>query len=229
VVVRREIIGPQHALASAAIPLIFPPVRVGSGLYCDGGLRQNTPIAPAIRLGAEKVLVVGLTREQRGYNVDEGAEGARPAAPSASFLLGKVLNAFLLDHVAADVELLVRINQILTDVETVGGDGFVDKLNRQALSRGAEAYRKVAVEVVRPSQDIGRMAGQHVRHGRFAGSLVARQLMRTLDAGMAEESDLASYLLFDGAFAKKLMDLGRADAEAMRDRLLTFFEASREK
>jgi NTE family protein len=225
VVVRREIIGPQHALASAAIPLIFPPVRVGSGLYCDGGLRQNTPIAPAIRLGAEKVLVVGLTREQRGYNVDEGAEGARPAAPSASFLLGKVLNAFLLDHVAADVELLVRINQILTDVETVGGDGFVDKLNRQALSRGAEAYRKVAVEVVRPSQDIGRMAGQHVRHGRFAGSLVARQLMRTLDAGMAEESDLASYLLFDGAFAKKLMDLGRADAEAMRDRLLTFFEA----
>jgi NTE family protein len=225
VVVRREIIGPQHALASAAIPLIFPPVRVGSGLYCDGGLRQNTPIAPAIRLGAEKVLVVGLTREQRGFNVDEGAGGAGLSAPSASFLLGKVLNAFLLDHVAADVELLVRINQILSDVETVGGDGFVDKLNRQALSRGGEAYRKVAVEVVRPSQDLGRMAGQHVRQGRFAGSLVARQVMRALDTGMAEESDLASYLLFDGAFAKKLMDLGRADAEAMRDRLLTFFEA----
>lgn len=225
VVVRREIVGPQHALASAAIPLIFPPVRVGSGLYCDGGLRQNTPIAPAIRLGAEKVLVIGLTREQRGVTVNEGAQPRATAAPSAAFLLGKVLNAFLLDHVAGDVELLGRINQILSDIEAVGGEGFVDRLTQHALARGGEVYRKVAVEVVRPSQDIGRMAGQHVRHGRFTGSLVARQLMRALDTGMAEESDLASYLLFDGAFAKKLMDLGRADAEAMRDRLLAFFES----
>lgn len=225
VVVQREVVGPQHALASAAIPLIFPPVKVGSGLYCDGGLRQNTPIAPAIRLGAEKVLVIGLAREVRGFSVNEGGDLPRTAVPSAPFLLGKVLNAFLLDHVNTDVELLQRINQILADVEAVGGPGVLDRLTQHALSRGGEAYRKVDVMVVRPSHDIGRVAGQHVRTGRFSGSLVVKQLIRALDMGMAEESDLASYLLFDGSFAKKLIELGRADAEAMRDRLVAFFDS----
>jgi NTE family protein len=225
VVVKSGIVGPQHALASAAIPLVFPPVRVGSALYCDGGLRQNTPIAPAIRLGAEKVLVIGLTREVRGVTVNEGGAAPSEVVPSASFLLGKMLNAFLLDHVNTDVELLQRINQILTDVESVGGQGVLDRLSQHALARGGEVYRKVDVAVVRPSQDIGRIAGQHVRTGKFSGSLIAKQLMRALDMGAADESDLASYLLFDGAFAKKLIDLGRADAEAMRDRLVAFFDA----
>jgi NTE family protein len=76
--------------------------------------------------------------------------------------------------------------------------------------------------VVRPSQDIGMMAGQHVRRGRLGGSLVTRQLLALLDTGVNDESDLASYLLFDGAFARKLIDLGRADAEAQRERLLDF-------
>lgn len=200
-------------------------MKVGSGLYCDGGLRQNTPIAPAIRLGAEKVLVIGLAREVRGFSVNEGGDLPRTAVPSAPFLLGKVLNAFLLDHVNTDVELLQRINQILADVEAVGGPGVLDRLTQHALSRGGEAYRKVDVMVVRPSHDIGRVAGQHVRTGRFSGSLVVKQLIRALDMGMAEESDLASYLLFDGSFAKKLIELGRADAEAMRDRLVAFFDS----
>lgn len=225
IVVRREIVGPQHALASAAIPLIFPPVRVGPRFYCDGGLRQNTPIAPAIRLGAEKVLVVGLSREVRTSTIEEGSAVPKSSAPSAAFLLGKVLNAFLLDHVASDVELLIRINQILGDAEAAGGPGFVERLSRQAISRGGEVYRKIDVEVVQPSQDLGRMAGQYVRSGRFSGSIVARQLMRVLDSGGGDESDLASYLLFDGGYAKRLIELGRADAEAMRGRLINFFEA----
>ncbi|MBL8604509.1 MAG: patatin-like phospholipase family protein [Myxococcales bacterium] len=224
-VVQREIVGPQHALASAAIPMIFPPVKIGTTLYCDGGLRQNTPIAPALRLGAEKILVVGLSREARGSEVIETPSVPRDRAPSAMFLLGKVLNAFLLDHVQTDVELLQRINLILDDVTAVGGPDFVQKLSARAFDRGAEPYRKVETLVVRPSQDIGRLAGQHVRRGRIAGSLLARQVLSFLESGDGDESDLASYLLFDGAFARKLIDLGRADAEAMRDKLLAFVEA----
>ena len=78
--------------------------------------------------------------------------------------------------------------------------------------------------LVRPSQDIGRIAAHHVRRGKLSGSIVARQLLSLLDNGMNDESDLASYLLFDGAFARKLIDLGRADAEAQRDRLMAFLE-----
>lgn len=229
VVVRREIVGPQHALASAAIPLVFPPVRIGSLLYCDGGLRQNTPIAPAIRLGARRVLVVGLSREVHDIGVPEGLQSAtRP--PGAMFLLGKVLNAFLLDHVHSDVDLMHRINQLLEDGESLYGADFTHRMSQRALDRGAEPYRRVESLVVRPSQDIGRLAGQHVRKGRFSGSLTARALLTLLDSGITEESDLASYLLFDGAFARKLIDLGRADAEAMRDKLMAFFtEAPRQR
>lgn len=224
VVVERQVIGPQHALASAAIPLVFPPVRIGSLLYCDGGLRQNTPIAPAIRLGAERILVVGLSRETRGTLVNESPTSQLNASPGALFLLGKVLNAFLLDHVQTDVELLGRINQILEDGEQVAGPGFAERLSTQAMSRGGEPYRRVETMLVRPSQDIGRIAAQHVRRGKLSGSIVARQLLSLLDNGMNDESDLASYLLFDGAFARKLIDLGRADAEAQRDRLMAFLE-----
>ncbi len=223
VVVRSEIVGPQHALASAAIPLIFPPVRIGSLLYCDGGLRQNTPIAPAIRMGARKILVVGLSKEVRGMAVPEALADAARTPTGAAFLLGKVLNAFLLDHVQSDVELLRRINQLLSDGEAVYGPDFTERISQRAFDRGGQPYRKIELLVVRPSQDIGRMAGQHVRRGRFSASLAARGLMALLDSGLTDESDLASYLLFDGAFARKVIDLGRADAEAMRDRLLAFF------
>jgi NTE family protein len=214
-------IGPLHALASAAIPLIFPPVRIGSLLYCDGGLRQNTPMAPAIRLGAERMLVIGVSREVHGTVVPETGVKDVPA-PGAPFLLGKVLNAFLLDHVQADLELLERINEILVDGVQAYGPEFVEKLSGAALERGAAAYRPVHALAVRPSEDIGRIAGQHVRAGKIAGPLLTRRLLAMLDTGETDEADLASYLLFEGAFARKLIEMGRADAEAQRYQLAEF-------
>ncbi len=221
VVVRRETIGPQHALASAAIPLLFPPVTIGSMRYCDGGLRQNTPMAPALRMGVERVLVIGLSRELRGSTVSE-APAVFEGTPGALFLLGKVLNAFLLDHVQGDIDLLHRVNQVLDDGTAACGPGFVDRLSEIARARGDEGYRRVESLVIRPSQDIGRLAGQHLRRGRF-NSRFARRMLSLLDLGISDESDVASYLLFDGAFARKLLDLGRADAEAMRDKLMDFY------
>src|SRR4029079_6121929 len=98
---RSDHIGPHHALASAAIPLLFPPVRIDDELYLDGGLRQNTPIAPALRLGATHIFAIGSSREFKGVRAQENAHEAK--APGAAFLLGKVVNAFLLDHVDVDL------------------------------------------------------------------------------------------------------------------------------
>ena len=94
-----------------------------------------------------------------------------------------------------------------------------------ARARGGTPYRKVEHAVIRPTEDIGKMAADQIRSGRTkSGSLVVRRLLKLLDVGVGTESDLASYLLFDGAFASRLIDLGRADAAARRDKLLAFFE-----
>jgi NTE family protein len=220
---RADHIGPQHALASAAIPLLFPPVKIGNELYLDGGLRQNTPIAPALRLGATHIFTIGSSREVKGLRVYEGQP--RPArAPGAAFLLGKILNAFLLDHVDVDLELLTRLNNVLSDGTEAFGDSFTEALSGKAKGRGAPAYRYVHNLTVRPSEDIGRLASEHVRKGRFRGDpMIAKKLFAIVDMGVGDEADLASYLLFDGAFCKQLIELGRSDAKARRDDLLAFF------
>src|SRR5580693_4990179 len=154
---RAHRIGPQHALASAAIPLLFPPVRIDGELHLDGGLRQNTPIAPALRLGATHIFAIGSSREIQGRVVREAGHQQAPRAPGAAFLLGKVLNAFLLDHVDVDIELLTRINSVLVDGTRAYGPGFTGVLSAEAQRHGGQAYRHVQCLRVRPSDDIGRL------------------------------------------------------------------------
>lgn len=218
-VLRATRIGPQHALASAAIPVLFPPVRIGNELFVDGGLRQNTPIGPVLRMGATHVFAIGLSRETRGLPDAPLLNNQLPGAP---FLLGKVLNAFLLDHVDTDLDLTARMNAILRDVETAFGEDAVARLNGIASLRGHPSYRLVETLSIRPTEDLGRIAADHVRRGRVPGSL-SQKLLSLLDVGAGAESDLASYLLFDGTFAERLIDLGRADAAARQRELLAFF------
>jgi NTE family protein len=224
-IIRGALIGPLHALASAAIPILFPPVRIGRELYMDGGVRQNTPIAPALRLGATHVFAVGLSREVKG--VEGRAEDQKP--PGAAMVIGKVLNAFLLDHVQSDYEVLTRVNRMIEDGESVYGPGFLPSVNKSVLDRGDLPYRRVRSLVVRPSEDIGRLAAAYVHSGALRrGGGLTRRMLAMLDIGEATEADLASYLLFDGAFAKKLIDLGRADAEARRHEIAEFFGGASE-
>lgn len=219
-VLRSAHVGPEHALASAAIPVLFPPVRIGAELYFDGGVRQNTPISPALRAGATHVFAIGLSREERGIN-----EPTEVRAPGAAFLMGKVLNAVLLDHIDADVELLRRLNAVLDDGERAFGPGFAAQMSHASREMGRAPYRRVEHAIVRPTEDIGRMAADQLRSGKTnSGSVVVRRLLKLLDVGVGTESDLVSYLLFDGAFASRLIDLGRADAAARRDELLAFFD-----
>jgi NTE family protein len=223
--IRYARVGPHHALASAAIPLLFPSVTIDGGLYVDGGVRQNTPIAPAIRMGATHVFAVGLS-------VDPSSAASQrpvvPAPPSATFLLGKVLNAFLLDHIQNDFELMERVNGMIDDGTRAFGDGFLTTLNAAAKERGrSQPYTRVESLVVRPSENIGAIAAHCVRTSTIRGSMAVRRLMSSLDVGGGTEADLASYLLFDGSFTRRLIDLGRIDAAARRDDVDAFFESAR--
>ncbi len=226
---RASRIGPQHALASAAIPLLFPPVRIDDELYLDGGLRQNTPIAPALRLGATHIFAIGSSREVKGRVVREAGHHQTTRAPGAAFLLGKVLNAFLLDHIDVDIELLTRINDVLVDGTRAFGPGFTESLSAEAAKRDGQEYRFVQCMRVRPSEDIGRLANDHLKRGRLRGDpILTKRLFGLLDLGVENEADLASYLLFDGPFCRRLIEMGRADAQARRDDLLEFFRGGRD-
>lgn len=217
--VRSARILPSHVLASASIPLIFPPVRIGQNLHCDGGLRLNTPMAPAIHMGATRLLVVGVSTPTKA-----GESSLPPGRyPGAPFLMGKVLNAFLLDHLNSDLLELERINQYLEDGIAEFGEGFVQKMNERASRRGDPSRTLVQALSIRPSIDIGRIAADHLRtHRARFGRALGRSFLRLLDVGEGGDADLASYLLFDGAFARELMEMGRRDAREKRDEIEAF-------
>ena len=218
--VRDAEIGPAHVLASGAIPILFPPVSVDGELHCDGGLRMNTPLGPAIRLGATRVLVTTLSTARPEPELPDARY------PGAAFLLGKVLNAFLLDHVLGDLDELYRINRFLEDGREVYGDAFESKLAALAASRGRPAYHVVQAHVVRPSEDIGVIAADHLRRLRLrvGRGTAVRNLLRLVDSPGSRSSDLASYLLFDPGFAEELIALGRSDARAHEDEWARFFD-----
>lgn len=205
----------EHVLASAAIPLLFPPLRVEGELYCDGGLRMNTPLGPAIRLGAQRVLVIGLstTREDTG-------EIGTTRYPGAAFLLGKVLNAFLLDHVVADLEELEHVNRLLARVEGAAGPEVIARLGEGV--EGAPGFQHVDTCVVRPSEDLGVVATQHLRALGYRPRTAT--LLRLLEGG-AGASDLASYLMFDRGYTRALFELGREDARSRAQEIGSFLSA----
>lgn len=217
-------IGPRHVLASAAIPMLFPAVKIGEEYFTDGGLRQNTPMSPAIRLGADRMLLISLRHvaEEPRRVQQERAE----AFPKPLFLAGKALNALLLDHTEYDLARMQRINLILEAGQASFGDRFEDMMNRELVKLRGAPLRRIQAVHIRPSEDIGVMAAQFVASGKMrVRGAVARKLIERLAAGEAKhESDLLSYLLFDGMFAEQLIELGRHDAAKKADELAAFFD-----
>lgn len=242
-------IGPMHALASAAIPLLFPAVPIGGELYVDGGLRQNVPLSPALRLGANRVIVVSLRNRPVTESISPGGEEQTPAFaelpemephieagdrekgdaaeaayPSAAFLLGKTLNALLLDNLDQDLHRLRKYNAILEAGTVAYGPSFEEVL-ASAMHR-ARPLRWIRNLMVHPSQDLGAIAAEYARSPEFRGksdNFVGRLLRRFAESEARDRADLVSYLLFDGGFAEILIDLGRADARAKREEWIRFF------
>jgi NTE family protein len=97
-------------------------------------------------------------------------------------------------------------------------------MSAEAKRRNAPPYKYVEAFTLRPSEDMGRLASDHVRRGKLIGNpFLTKRLLSALDIGVGEDADLASYLLFDGHYCRQLIEMGRADAHARRDEILSFF------
>jgi NTE family protein len=212
----------EHVLASSAIPLLFPARRVGDDYFCDGGVRFNTPIAPAIRSGAERLVVVSLLSQEAPPG-DPTPEPERVEAfNSPIFLIGKVLNALLLDPLRYDLQVLDRFNRLIDALERVLPPEELEAVQRVLRESRGLPYRKLKTLVFRPTRDVGQLA--RARAAGLRGSGFSSWLLeRTATLGSIWESDLVSFILFDADFASDLIELGRQDAVGRAEEIRAFF------
>jgi NTE family protein len=213
---------PEHAIASAALPILFPAVCIGERFYCDGGLRQNTPLSPALRLGADKVLVIGLRHKPP---VDLSVDEESMPFPGAAFLVGKILNAFLLDHIDYDLDRLRRFNAVIEAVRAIDSPEDLKRFDEVVTKMRGAPYRTIGEYMIRPSEDLGEVAAHIARTGRFKGSGGGpgiQMLRRLATARGADEADLLSYILFDGLYAAEVARLGYEDGRKHHDDLVKF-------
>ncbi|KEZ75351.1 Patatin, partial [Pseudomonas syringae pv. syringae FF5] len=195
----------DHLLASSAIPLLFAPVMLDEEYFGDGAVRQSAPISPALHLGANRVLVVGVSGNPRGLKAERPAPRApRGAQPSLAQISGHMLNSTFIDNLESDIELLERLN---TASALLPED--------QARQPGMEP---VEVLVISPSRPLDEIAARHRRELPPA----LRTFLRGPGATKSSGASVLSYLLFESGYCSELIELGRHDAIAQGAELKRF-------
>jgi NTE family protein len=205
----------EHVRASAAIPLLFPPVEVegppaAAGHYVDGATRLNAPISPVLALGAERVIVVGYEPW------DARAPLARDGVPRLADVAANMLDGLLLDQVGHDVRRMLAVNAFFAEHPSTGSSRAA-RAYREA--RGRPPYRRISYALVAPRTrgEIGALA-EAVFRERYAGLRGLRSpdflvLARLLGGGRARSrGELLSFMLFDEVFIERLLEAGRRDA-----------------
>lgn len=195
----------DHVLASAAIPLFFPPVAIEGSFFGDGCMRLNAPLSPAIHLGAERVVAIGIRYARTPEETDLLNRASVDAPPTISEIGGVMLNAIFLDSLEGDVERMIRINATL-------------KLLSET-QHAQQLLRRIPLLVLRPSRDLGTLAIEQYR--RFPKML--RYLLRGIGATDDSGWDLVSYLAFEPGYVARLIELGYEDTRVRRDDIDAFF------
>lgn len=202
----RTRIRPHHALASSALPLLFPPIGIGDMLCVDGGLRQNTPLGPVLRAGADRVLVVSMKRQAQDL-------AREPQPPNLVFLVGKLLNALLLDPVEMDLFEAEQVNQLIDWGTERYGPDFA------SAARDELGMRRAEILFLAPTEDLGAMAAHVYRTSPPKLSGAAAQLIERAAGHSGPDADLLSYIYFDADYTSAVEALGYEDARKHEEAL----------
>ncbi len=203
---RRETLTIDHVMASAAIPIFFPPVRLAGTYYGDGQIRLTEPLSPAIHLGADRLLAVGVRYLRTAAETESlNSEESPQRVLAVSQVAGVLLNALFLDHLDSDAERLQRINSLALPL----------------LHQEAERFRVIPLFTLRPSRELGGLAADQMEHF----PRMVRYLLRGMGAGRRGGSDLVSYLAFERSYIDRLQTLGYEDTLAKKGQLEDFLAA----
>ncbi len=186
----------DHLMASIAVPMVFPPVLLGNEYYGDGAMRQATPLSPAVHLGADRILVVGIRDETADAVPDTPQE-----QPSFAQIAGYMLDTLFMDGMYSDLERLTRINQLLDN-----------------SAGAATGMRPIDTMLIVPSEDLREIAHRH----RAELPMAIRALLRGVGGRSPGENRLLSFLLFEQAYTRELIELGYRDALKVKDQLRDF-------
>jgi len=192
----------SHLMASSALPFIFPPVHINREFFGDGSMRQIAPVSPALHLGADRLLVIGVGRQSAVAPV----RTSQSAYPSLAQIAGHALDSIFLDALEVDLERLQRINRTLSIIPP------------ETLMKNGYPLRKVEFRVISPSVPLEQIA---VRHAQELPRVI-RMLLQTVGGTKRSGSNLLSYLLFEKSYCRALIKLGYGDAMAQREELLAF-------
>ena len=195
----------DHLIASTAIPILFPAVKLDGHYFGDGAVRQLKPISPALHMGARKLFIVGVSDNAAQSDLSSEAE----QSPSVARIMSHMFNSAFIDAVESDLETLRTINRLASALP-------------QSLKdiNGITDLNAVEVMSISPSQSIDRIAEEHI--DELPRSL---KLFLKLTGATAKDGggSAASYLLFEPGFCQQLIELGYQDALAQESSILDFF------
>jgi len=196
-------IGLEHLMASSALPFIFPPVRINREYFGDGSMRQIAPVSPALHLGADRLLVIGVGRQLQHHLSERVLVDTHP---SLAQIAGHALNSIFLDSLEVDLERLQRINRT---IEIIPGE---------ILKKTGYPLHRVDFRLLSPSVELEKIAAAH------AGDLprTIRVLLYMVGALKRSGSNLLSYVLFEKSYSRALIRLGYQDTMERKDDLLAF-------
>lgn len=195
----------DHLMASAAIPGIYPAVRIGFQYYGDGAVRQSAPLSPALHLGATRLFVIGVSHNPKEQLPAQPQMIVPDSPPTLAHMTSHFLNGPFIDALEEDLESLMRLNEIVRELSPE---------ERQRLE-----LKEVDVMCIAPSIRFDEIAGRHIdslpRSMRF--------LMKTLGGTRAGGgASLASYLMFEAPFIRELIDCGYEDAMMQQQEIIDF-------